>query len=292
MDLKQLRYFIVLAETQNFHRAADRLNISQPPLTVAIRKLEEELGARLFHREPRGVQLTAAGFSALAPARAAIEQAAQVREAVRLGREGELGSISVGFVGSAINSVLPRVIPAFRFRYPGVELRLEEMTSVSIGVALASRQLDVGLVRLPLMQPGKLDISLIERDLLVAAVPAAHPLASLSCLALADIADEPLILHRAVSVLRSVVILACQDAGFTPRIAQEAMQVQTILSLVQSGLGIALVPARMAQANPENVRFLPLAEPLQIEMGIVLRPDAEALARNFREVALTVCDTK
>lgn len=290
MDLRQLRYFVTLAEALNFHRAAERLNISQPPLTVAIRKLEEELGAPLFVREARGVRLSEAGQAALPAARAALEQAALVLDAVRAGRHGERGAISVGFVGSAISVALPRIIPAFRARYPKVDLRLEEMTSVTIGAALAARQIDVGLVRLPLMQPGDLEIAPIERDELVVALLAQHPLARRRSIPLSALADEPLILHGPVSVLRSVAILACQQAGFSPRIAQDATQVQTILSLVQSGLGIALVPARMARIAPEGVRLLPLADPVAIEMGIATRADAEALARNFVAVARGVSD--
>ncbi len=291
MDLRQLRYFVTLADTLNFHRAAERLNISQPPLTVAIRKLEEELGARLFDRESRGVRLTDAGRAALPVARATLEQAALVRDAVRQGRQGERGAISVGFVGSAISAALPRIIPAFRARYPDVDLRLEEMTSVSIGEALAARQLDVGLVRLPLIQPGGLDIAVIERDRLVVALLDTHPLARRRVLELADLAGEPLVLHGPVSVLRSVVLLACQRAGFVPRIAQDATQVQTILSLVQSGLGSALVPSAMARIAPEGVRLLPLAEPLEIEMGIAAWRHAGALVRNFVAVACAASDT-
>lgn len=292
MDLRQLRYFVALADTLNFHRAAERLNISQPPLTVAIRKLEDEFGTRLFVRESRGVRLTDAGLAALPAARATLEQAMLVREAARDGRDGERGSISIGFVGSAISAALPRIIPAFRARYPKVELRLEEMTSVAIADALALRQLDVGLVRLPLMQPGDLAISLFEHDHLVVALLDRHRLARHDTVKLADLASEALVLHAPVSVLRSVVALACQRAGFSPRIAQEATQVQTILSLVQSGLGIALVPAGMARIAPEGVRLLPLADPIPIEMGVALRPDAGALVHNFASVAHMVSDIR
>lgn len=285
MDLRQLRYFSTLADTMNFHRAAERLNISQPPLTVAIRKLEEELGARLFDRESLGVRLTDAGRAALPVARATLEQAALVRDAVVQGGQGKRGIISVGFVGSAVSAALPRIVPVFRARFPDVDLRLEEMTSVAIGEALVARQLDVGLVRLPLMKPDAFDITVIERDLLVAALPNTHPLAQRQSLSLGHLADEPLILHGSVSVLRSVVLLACQRAGFAPRIAQEATQVQTVLSLVQSGLGIALVPSAMARTVPEGVCLMPLVEPLHIEMGLAARPNAGPLVRNFAIVA-------
>lgn len=290
MDLRQLRYFVTLAETLNFHRASERLHISQPPLTVAIKKLETSLGVTLFERGSRGVRLTDAGEAALRPARAALEQAAMVAIAAKSGHQGQSGKISVGFVGSAISDALPRIIPNFRQRFPEVELHLEEMTSVSIVQALAERQIDVGLVRLPLLHPSDLQVTPIEKDELVVALRAEHPLADRKHIELATLKDEPLILHSDVSVLRTVVMLACQAAGFTPRIAQSAKQVQTLLSLVQSGLGIALVPARMARIAPENVRLRPLKQPISIDMGLAMRPDADALARNFAQECVALSD--
>ncbi|MDD3799211.1 MAG: LysR substrate-binding domain-containing protein [Novosphingobium sp.] len=285
MDLRQLRYFTVLAETLNFHRAAERLNISQPPLTVAIRKLEADLGVQLFERGTRGVRLTAAGKAALEPAREALAQAQMVRDAVMQGGKGELGRLRVWFVGSAVSERLPRVISAYRQRFPRVELELEETTSAEIAEALEARQIDVGLVRLPIMRRVSLELEVIEDDELVAAMPADHVLARRKSVALAELSGQPFIIHGPVSVLHTTTILACQKAGFAPRVAQEATQVQTILSLVQSGLGVGLVPARMARFAPENVRLMPLAEPIAIEMGIAYRPDAEPLVRNFVAVA-------
>ncbi len=285
MDLRQLRYFTVLAETLNFHRAAERLNISQPPLTVAIRKLEVELGAPLFERGTRGVRLTAAGKAALGPAREALAQAQLVREAVSQGGKGALGRLRIGFVGSAVGERLPRIISAYRQRFPRVELELRETTSAEIVEAVEARELDTGLVRLPIMRRVTLELEVIEDDQLVAAVPGDHPLARRRSIALGDLANQPFIIHGPVSVLHVTTILACQKAGFTPRIAQEATQVQTILSLVQAGLGVGMVPARMARLAPEGVRLMPLAEPIAIEMGIAYRPDAEPLVRNFVAVA-------
>lgn len=291
MDLRQLRYFTVLADTLNFHRAAARLHITQPPLTVAIRKLEADLGAQLFDRGTRGVRLTAAGRAALGPAREALAQAELVRSAVKEGLKGYSGRLSVAFVGSAVSEVLPRLIPAFREAYPKVELALEELTSAEIARGIAAHDFDVGLVRLPLMERHPLDVEVIEHDVLVAAVPVASPLALRKELRLADLAEQPFILFEPVSVLHAMVILACQRAGFAPRAAQEAHQIQTILSLVQSGLGVALVPARMTRAAPEAVRFLPLREPVEIEMAVVCRKDAGVLARNFVAMARSIYDT-
>ena len=291
MDLRQLRYFTVLAETLNFHRAAERLNMSQPPLTVAIRKLEEDLGAALFRRDPRGVRLTEAGLAALPPARAALAQAEQVREAVRQGAAGMRGRLVIAFIGSAIGDLLQRIVSPFREAFPHVELVLEEMNSVEIVRAIAGRKVDVGLIRLPVMDASPVAIEEIERDELMVALPAGPALPhQRRGMALADLADKPFIIFSPISVLHATIRIACQRAGFSPRVAQEAMQVQTILSLVQAGLGVALVPARTARFAPEGVRVVPLAEPIPIDMGIACATDAGALARNFVAAAMANCD--
>jgi DNA-binding transcriptional LysR family regulator len=290
MDLRQLRYFTVLAETLNFHRASERLHMSQPPLTVAIRKLEDELGVALFERDPRGVRLTAAGLAALPPARAALAQAEQVREAARQGASGVRGKLAVGFIGSAVGALLPRIISSFRQTYPEVELVLEEMNSAEIVHAITERKIDVGLVRLPLLDPAPVVIDVIERDELVAALPAHRMPSRRRALRLADLADYPFVIYSPLSVLRATILLACQQAGFAPRIAQEAMQVQTLLGLVQAGLGVALVPARTARFAPEGVKLFPLVDPMAIEMGIVRAVDAGPLARNFVTAALASTD--
>ncbi|SNS79051.1 LysR family transcriptional regulator [Sphingopyxis indica] len=285
MDLRQLRYFVAIAETKNFNRAAERLNVSQPPLTVAIRKLEEELGVRLFDRSSRGASLTAAGAAVLPAARASLENAAAVREFARLGAKGESGRLRIGFIGSAVSGLLPRIIPAFRAKFPRVELELAEMTSLGIAQALEARELDVGLVRLPMIRGGDLRLSVIERDLLFAALPGATDSGTDTPIPLSRLAEEPFIVHSPVSILHAVTLLACQAAGFVPRIAQEAVQIQTILSLVESGLGVSLVPAKMARSVPQGVVLRALREPVAIATGVASRPDAGPLARNFIAVA-------
>ncbi|TXI07587.1 MAG: LysR family transcriptional regulator [Novosphingobium sp.] len=286
MDLRQLRYFNALAETLNFHRAAERLHISQPPLTVAIRKLEDELGVTLFERDPRGVRLTTAGLAAIAPAREALAAADKVREAVRQGAAGLRGRLSVGFIGSAIGDLLPRIVPPFRKAYPEVELALEELNSVEIVRAIAARRLDIGLVRLPVMDSAPVAIDVIEEDELVAVLPASDVLARRKTLDLGALADRAFIIYSPVSVLHATIRLACHRAGFAPRVAQEAVQVQTILSLVEAGLGVALVPARSARFAGASVRIVTLAERVPIAMGIARAQDASVLAHNFVQAAL------
>jgi DNA-binding transcriptional LysR family regulator len=291
VDLRQLRYFTVLADTLNFHRAAERLHMSQPPLTVAIRKLEEDLGAELFERDPRGIRLTAAGVAALPAARAAIAQAELVREFARQGAQGVRGRLAVGFIGSAVSELLPRIVTPFRAAFPAVSLALEEMNSVDIMNAIEARRIDVGLVRLPLINTAGARVETIERDTLVAALPVADLPPGVRDIPLASLADRPFIIHSPVSVLNAAIRLACHRAGFTPNVSQEAIQVQTILGLVQAGLGVALVPSRIGRFAPDGVRLIPLTEPIPIESGIAIAADAGPIARNFAAAALASDDS-
>lgn len=292
MELRQLLYFTTLAETLNFRRAAERLNISQPPLTVAIQKLEAELGTPLFVRSSRGVSLTVAGETVLEHARAVLAKADQFRLVAREGSTGDRGRLSIGFVGSAIYELLPRLIRLYRESYPKVDLVLEESTSIDITKRLQKRQLDIGLVRLPLLEPGDVDCHLVERDELVVAVAASHPLAKQKKLPLQALRNEPFILHTRISVLRTMILQACHRAGFIPHVAQEAAQVPTIISLVQIGLGVALVPSKTTRQVPEGVRFLQLEEAQPIEAGVALSCEgASQLARNFLTLALKHADT-
>jgi DNA-binding transcriptional LysR family regulator len=289
VDLRQLRYFSVLAETLNFHRAAERLNISQPPLTVAIRKLEDDLGVALFDRDARGARLTAAGQAALAPAREALAAADQMRQAVRQGAAGLSGRLAVGFIGSAIGELLPRIVSPFQQAYPQVELSLEELNSVDIVRGIAVRRLDVGLVRLPVMDSAPVRIDVIERDVLVAAMPRDDLLARRKVVPLAALSDRSFILYSPVSVLHATIRLECHRAGFTPLVTQEAVQVQTILSLVEAGLGVALIPARSARFAGAGVHIAALEQPIAITMGIARAQDASAAALNFAATALGHC---
>lgn len=293
MDLRQLLYFTTLAEVLNFRRAAERLNMSQPPLTVAIQKLELELGAPLFTRSARGVALTSAGEAALVSARAALAHADQVRQLAREGFKGERGRLTIGFVSSAIFALLPRLIPIFRLRFPNVELVLEESTSIEIANYIRSRRMDLGFVRLPLIEATHLDVSVMEVDEMVAAVPEAHGFSQRTVLPLRLLASEPFVTYPRGSVLHAQVLMACHEAGFTPRVTQEAAYVPTIMSLIQSGLGVGLVPSIASRHAPDGVKLLRLVRPLRIEMGLVLAGDAaHPLAENFRALAETALQSQ
>jgi DNA-binding transcriptional LysR family regulator len=273
MNLRQLQQFVALAETGNFHKAAQRMHMAQPPLSVSIKKLEDELGGPLFLRLSTGVQLTPAGEAMLGDARQAIFHAQQCQQAVTTALHGEGGVLRVGFIGSATYSLLPRLLPSFRRRFPNVELALDESTTANILTRLQAHTLDMGLVRLPVLHPGDFELTPLENDEFVLAVPSDSPWRKHTSVALSEFADEPFVMYAESSVpnLFAVAMLRCQQSGFSPRVAQDAVQVQTIVSLVESGLGVALVPGVARRYRNPGVRFLSLSDnPENLNIGIAL----------------------
>jgi DNA-binding transcriptional LysR family regulator len=292
MELRQLHQFIAVAETLNFGRAALRLHMAQPPLSVAIRKLEEEVGAPLFARQARGVALTAAGTAALVLARRCVNDAKALRDAALAAAGGEQGTLRVGFVGSATYALLPSLLPAFRARYPQVELVLRESANLELLAMVESGDLDVGLVRYPTGSASSLLFEIVERDVFCAVLPSAHVLAAKERLTLHELAREPFVDYASTHVpgLHAMVMLVFQQAGLTPHVAQEATQVQTVISLVQSGMGVALVPSVSARLAARDVVFRPvrgLPASAGISLAMATRADTHnPAALRFRELAL------
>ena len=273
MNLRQLRQFVTLAETGNFHRAAEQLHMAQPPLSVSIRKLEEELGSPLFERTTSGVLLTPAGAAMLADARVTLLHAERCRNAVLDARSGEGGLVRLGIVGSATYALLPELIPSLRERYPKMELELSEATSSEILDGLLSRRFDAGLLRYPVLNPSGFEILPLDRDDFVLAVSEKSPLAAHDAIALSDAAGEPFIMYPADKVpgLSALAMMRCQFSGFVPHVAQEAMQVQTIMSLVASGLGVGLVAGVSRRVMPPGIKCLLLTDnPPGFHVGIAL----------------------
>ncbi len=294
MELRQLKQFVAVAELLSFRRAAERLHMAQPPLSVAIRKLEDELGAELFERRGRTIRLTPAGHEALRTSRRCLADADEVRSATLSAAKGESGRVRVGFVGSATYSLLPRLIPVFRQRYPGIELELRESTNLELLALLEQERLDVGLVRYPTASASALNFQVIERDVFHAVLPKKHPLAAQRTVSLKALAQEPLIDYASTKVpgLHAMVILAFQHAGLSPRVVQEATQVQTVVSLVESGLGVALVPSVSSRLASKNVVFRPirgLPAVAAISIALAYRAQNEsAAAKRLREVAAAI----
>lgn len=246
-------------------------------------------GVRLFERTRRGTQLTSAGLAALDDARRALFHAEQFDRVAAATARGEAGRLRVGFIGSATYALMPQLMPVFRARYPDVSLVLTESTTRRLLEQVEQGEVDAGLLRFPVLRACRARITPVERDRFVAALPAGHALLAKRKLQLSDLADEPFVLYDAQAVpgLHAMALLACQGAGFVPRVAQEAVQVQTMVSLVESGLGVALVPSvAMRHASP-RIAFRPLHGPgADTEIGIALAwmPETETPAgQRFRE---------
>ena len=295
MDLRRIRHFVVLAETLNFRRAAERLHMAQPPLTVSIQKLEAELGTRLFDRGSQGVSLTATGRTVLAEARKLLFHGSQLGAIARSTIEGTGGTLHVGFVGTTTYGMLQKVVPHFRAEYPGVELVLHEATSVSILQQLEDQSLDVGLVRTPLLRATTATLVPLARDDFIVALPRGHALGGQGPLHLRELANETFVMYGegASAGLHGAAMLACQSAGFLPRVAQRGVQVQTLLALVESGLGIALVPSVMQRYVSDKIVYRPLLDlPESAAVGLALAYMAQTetpAAARFRTVALRAC---
>ncbi|HHW2079667.1 LysR substrate-binding domain-containing protein [Pseudomonas aeruginosa] len=265
MELRHLRYFIAVAEELHFGRAAERLGISQPPLSQQIQALEEEIGARLFERTNRRVELTDAGRLFLDESRQVL---AQVDKAVLLARRahlGELGELKIGFTSSApFTSTIPSSIHAFRKAYPDVHLDLQEMSSRQALKALLEESLQVGVIR-PLALPDAVHWVELFREPLVAVLRADHPLAAGSedGLAIAALAEEPFVFFpRSYGTgLYDQVIALTRQAGFSPRIAQEASEAMTIIGLVSAGLGVSILPASFRRTRVDGVVYRTLSDP-------------------------------
>ncbi|GAB2893894.1 LysR family transcriptional regulator [Paralcaligenes sp. KSB-10] len=291
MDFRHLQQFVVLAETLNFRRAAEKLHMSQPPLSVSIRKLESDVGVALFTRGKDGVKLTESGEAALVDARRALFHAEQFRQMAQAASTGDGGILRVGFVGSTTHFILPKLLTQFRQRYPGVQLVLREATSIRIMQELEEETLDVGVVRVPVSSHAGTRLLSLHTEHFVLAMPKMHPLVQRASLQLKDLSEEGFILYTATDAagLRMAAIHACQLRGFTPRVVQEAVQVQTVLSLVEVGLGVALVPSISRRFASTQIVYKTLSDfpdSASIGISVAWNPSAEiAAVRNFREVA-------
>ena len=264
MKLQQLRFFITVADELGFSKAAARLHVAQPSLSVQIKALEEELGARLFERDKHHVFLTQAGKIFQQHARALLEMAETAKFEARCAAAGEMGSLDFGYTASAMfSSVLASVIRLFRERHPQVLLTLHELTSVEQFHGLLEHKLDVGVLRRPdIRTPVGLQISEWYRTPLVVAIPEDHALARRQSLTLADLKGDSFIMYprEAGTGIYWQVMDLCAKAGFRPRVAREVLESSTLIGLVAAGVGIAIVPADMNCIRFEGIEYKTLAD--------------------------------
>jgi DNA-binding transcriptional LysR family regulator len=287
MELRYFEYFVAVAEELSFSRAAERLSISQPPLSQQIQRLEKELGVQLFARTKRNVELTEAGKIFLEQARQTLTQAdVAVKTAKRAGR-GEIGRLVVGFVGSSAYGFLPTAIRTFRERFPDVELILKELTTMEQVEALSAGQIDLGFLRPPIFED-ELEQESVQEEPFFIALSEKHHLSNRAVIPPKALAHEPFILvpRSLAPGFYDQMIAICAEAGFRPRMVQEAIQFHVIISLVAAGLGIAFVPASIQSFQRTDVVYLPLEQvTTQAEIVAVWRKSSTSLVlRSFLQV--------
>ncbi len=291
LELRQLRYFVAVAEELHFGRAALRLHMTQPPLSQTIQALESALGTALFARTNRSVALTPAGHALLPEARRLLLQAEGLPALARRAAAGETGRLALAFVSTADYSVLPALLRQFREAYPAVAIELREATSDVQQEDLLEGRIDAGLLIPPLSDKSAdaLHYRPVLAEPLVAALPQGLPVArGKSPLQLGRLRDQPLIVfpRHIAPGLHDAIMAAFHDAGVTPRIAQEAIQMQTIVGLVSAGMGIALVPQSVSNLRRPGVEYRALAGKVPVvETGLAWRRDnAQPVLQAFVEL--------
>lgn len=260
MEFRHLRYFLAVAEELHFGRAARRLHISQPPLSLNIRQLEEDMGVRLFERNSREVRLTAAGHAFMPQARALLEQAVQAAQRAREAERGVIGHLRIGFVGTSLLRGLPQAVRRFQRIHPRVRLSMRELNSGEQLPELAAGRLDLGFVHTARLPP-ELDRRLYRSESLVCCLPATHPQAGRRQVDLRQLRDETFVSfarHVSPDYYERIHAL-CTDAGFMPEVVHEARQWMSVLLMVSQGMGVALVPQVMRHAGIEGVVLRPVA---------------------------------
>jgi DNA-binding transcriptional LysR family regulator len=279
IELRPLRYFVAVAEELHFGRAAVRLHMTQPPLSQTIQALESALGHALFVRSNRSVALTPAGTALLPEARRLLAQAHALPELVRQAASGASGRLALAFVSTADYSVLPPFLREFREHYPQVQIELREATTDVQLDDLAQGRIDVGLLIPPLPEKSGSELAwlpVLSESLILAAPKGLPALAGKGPVALKAVADLPLIIfpRRIAPAFHDAILATFHEAGLTPRIGQEAIQMQTIVGLVSAGMGIALVPQSVSNLKRPGVEYKTLRgkTPL-VETGLAWRHD-------------------
>ncbi|MCC3704802.1 LysR family transcriptional regulator [Rouxiella badensis] len=262
MELRHLRYFVAVAETTNFTRAAERLGISQPPLSQQIQRLEHEVGTSLLRRLTRGVELTEAGQVLYEDARIILKLSDAALERTRSVARGMNGFLRIGFASSsAFNPQVFSLLHHYRDKYPGVKLEPQEKDMSALMTALSEGTIDLAFIRLPCERSKEFNLRVIDNEEMMVALPKMHPLSRGASVSLGELRNETLITFpRDLSPgLYDAVIAACEDAGFTPNLGQQCPQIASSLSMVATGFGYALVPASLSKIDADNVRCLPVS---------------------------------
>jgi DNA-binding transcriptional LysR family regulator len=291
MELRHLRYFVAVAEERSFTEAAKRLGIKQPPLSAQIRRLEADLGAKLFRRLSRGVELTPAGKAFLEEAQAILEHAERARRGVQSRARGEVGELRVGFAGGTyFHPVILSIIHDYSAEHPHVALSPVQANSATLIAKVEAGEIDIAFVRaLRGVKEGGLVLEPLVQEQLVLVVPSSHRLAEASSVPLAGLAGEKFVLFaRKLNVpMNDRIVAACRRAGFKPKVALEVADAVSMIPLVAAGFGVALVPNSIAQIQFAGVKYVPIAgEVLDHPIHLTYRPDSPSAAvLNFKLLA-------
>lgn len=280
MDLRQLRYFVAVAEELHFGRAAERAGIAQPPLTQQIQKLERELGCRLLVRGRKTV-LTEPGAVLLEEARTVLRQADRAIENTRRSARGDSGQLTIGVPPSVMLMDLPAVVRKYRERYPSVSFGLRELSTSAIEDAVRSGAVDLGFLRES--RPSGLASELVLREPIVAVLPISHPAAKRRTFRLDSLKREPFVLfpRRLGPEFHDRLLASCTAAGFAPNVVQEATQWQTVVSFVEAGMGVSLGPGCVRKFRWRGVAYQPVSGASTAVLACWRKEGLSATAGNF-----------
>jgi DNA-binding transcriptional LysR family regulator len=292
MELRHLRYFVAVFEERNITRAADKLGMQQPPLSQQIQALEAELKARLFRRTPKGMEPTAAAQALYQRVVALLTQLGQAVESVRAVARGEQGRLAIGVSSSAAFSpIIPRLIRSFRAVLPGVHVMLTEDAAEELLQGLRADRIDIVFTRSNPEDPADLGLVTLAKEEMLAAVPSGHRRARSGSegISLRELADDAFILYRRPGGpgLYDTIIAACRRAGFSPKIAEEALRLPSTLNFVAAGLGVSIVPASLRRLKIEGVAYARLRDrpPLSAPLNVAFRHGTEDVTKRFVDFA-------
>lgn len=290
MELRHIRSFLSIAETLHFGRSAELIHLSQPALSLQIRALEEEVGVRLFERNRRKTTLTAAGFAFRDDAAAALSQLEQAIRRARLAAGGKLGLLRIGFVSTAGSEIVPDIIRQFRKSNPDVEFSLRNILTAEQVRMLESGSLDIGFLRVPIGEHSGLDVVTVHREPFVLVVPSSHKLAKRKRVRLREVAGEDFVMYERTYApgFHDLMFGILRDARIAPNVSQTAVEIPTLISLVASGMGIAIMPASVVKHYVASVVACEILDRIPTaEIGIaVSKRSRTAVIDNFRSFAL------
>jgi DNA-binding transcriptional LysR family regulator len=290
MELRQIRSFLSIAETLHFGRTAELIHLSQPALSLQIRALEEEVGVRLFERNRRKTTLTAAGLAFREDASGVVSQLDQAIRRARLAADGKLGHLRIGFISTAGNEIVPNLVRRFRESSPAVVFSLRNIVTAEQIQMLSAGSLDIGFLRLPIGEHPELEVVEVHREPFVVVTPKSHRLAKRKTVALHELSGETFVMYERSYApgFHDSIVGMLGDAGVVPNVCQTAGQMPTLISLVDSGMGISILPSSAVKHSGASVVACGILDQIPMcEIGIAVSKRSRApVVENFRSFAL------